>query len=129
MINCNYAITCLLFVCDACLAPTESTTPTENTTPTASTRKETGPGTPMNNLANAVNVLVDNATVNLEEEEFEGAMNHSISELEKDIDDFYSKKMNLLKIIVPVLLSLAFILVLSAAIVGFSACLCDRKKM
>lgn len=41
---------------------------------------------------------------------------------------FYSNKSNLLKVLVPVLLFVAVILIVSAAIVGISFCLCDRKK-
>ena len=41
---------------------------------------------------------------------------------------YYRKRKIVLKIVVPVLLSVASILTLSAVIVGLSACLCERNR-
>ena len=49
-------------------------------------------------------------------------------ELGFEEDDAFNKKRNALKIAIPVLLSVAFILILSAAVVGLSACFCERNR-
>ena len=43
-------------------------------------------------------------------------------------DGEYSKRSNLLKIAVPVLICVAIILILSAVIVGLTFCLCERNR-
>ena len=56
-------------------------------------------------------------TSDVAEEEVEGAE-----------DDGYSKRSNLLKIAVPVLLCVALILILSGVIVSLTFCLCERNR-
>ena len=51
------------------------------------------------------------------------------SKITEDANEAYHRKRRIvLKIVVPVLISVALILTLSAVIVGLSACLCERNR-
>ena len=50
------------------------------------------------------------------------------SEGEKGAEDDYSRKRNMIRIVVPVLLTVAFILIVSASVVGVVACVCERNR-
>ena len=51
------------------------------------------------------------------------------SEVKEDANEaYYRKRRIVLKIVVPVLISVAVILTLSAVIVGLSACFCERNR-
>ena len=50
------------------------------------------------------------------------------SESSVEIDEYYHMKRNLVKIIVPVLVTVATILIISAIIVTVSVCICSNRK-
>lgn len=54
--------------------------------------------------------------------------NKDVVNLEDSDEAYYRKRRIVLKIVVPVLVSVAVILILSAVIVGLSACLCERNR-
>ena len=62
--------------------------------------------------------------------EFGESDNSSLLDAEKeDVKaNTYSKRSNLLKIVVPVLVCVALILVISAIVVGLSFCFCERNR-
>ena len=45
-----------------------------------------------------------------------------------NLEEYYTKRRNVLRIVIPVLLSLAFILILSALVTTACACCCERNR-
>ena len=110
---------------ESTLLLTASTTPTPpSPTSQASQTNPTSPTSPTTPSRHGVvstgnqEIATDNSSAVVEGE----------SQLKSDDDGSYSKRSNLLKIAVPVLICVAIILILSAVIVGMAFCLCERSR-
>ena len=83
---------------------------------------------PMTHLYNNIGLSKD-STGSPANESAVGVEGKDLETKEEDANEaYYRKRKIVLKIVVPVLLSVAAILSLSAVIVGLSACLCERNR-
>ena len=100
--------------------------------PATSSSDPTPPPPPSSSSSNTSTSETATPETGEEEEEEEGHNAGSDgdveSEGEKGAEDGYSRKRNMIRIVVPVLLTVAFILIVSASVVGVVACVCERNR-